>query len=248
MRWRIELSYLGTNFCGWQKQPGDTTVQQTLEEAFSKILRDPIEVIGCGRTDTGVHAKKYIAHFDSDALPDIEKLLYQVNSVLPNDIALHSIQRSIDDFHARYDAIERGYRYYMHFQKNPFLQQTSFFFNHYTPLDKIAMQSAAAILLNYESFLPFCKTGSDNHHFRCKLTVSEWSFTENDAVYTIKANRFLRGMVRLITGACLNAGLGKLSLDEIISSLENQTPLPIQWSVPPEGLFLESILYETQKS
>jgi tRNA pseudouridine38-40 synthase len=243
MRWRIQLSYLGTRYCGWQKQPGDPSVQQTLEEAFSMILRQPVEIVGCGRTDSGVHARKYIAHADIEELEMGDKRLYQLNSVLPEDIVIQSIAETNPAFHARFDAVERCYRYYIHFKKDPFLQGQSFFLHHHGALNQIRMQNVASLLMQYQQFEPFCKTGSDADHFKCKLVESNWYFNEGHAVYTIRANRFLRGMVRLIVGACLNVGLGKISLQDVETSLENQLPVAHAWSVPPEGLFLEDISY-----
>ncbi len=243
MRWRLELSYFGKNYCGWQKQPGDLTVQQILEEAFAMILREPVEIVGCGRTDTGVHARKYIAHLDVISEMYSPKILYQINSVLPQDIAVHSITETDVTFHSRYDAIERHYQYYIHFEKNPFIRDQSYYFNQNAILDMAAMQEAALLLKDYNEFLPFCKTGSDTGHYRCTVSESHWIFENNKATYSIKANRFLRGMVRLIVGACLNAGLGKLSVADITKCMNEQIPLPIQWSVPPEGLFLEDVMY-----
>ncbi len=243
MRWRIDLSYDGSLFSGWQKQPGDKTVQQTIEEAFSMIHREPIEIVGCGRTDTGVHARKYTAHMDMGAIEDCAKFLYHVNAVLPRDIAIHSISQADADFHARFDAITRQYKYYLHFSKSPFSFKHSMQFNSPAALDQNSMQDAARLFLHYKDFLPFCKTGSDAQHYKCLVTESQWKFTETTASYAITANRFLRGMVRLIVGAHLNVGLGKLSLSSLEECLISQKPLPLQWSVPPEGLFLENVLY-----
>ena len=243
MRWRIDLAYQGTNYSGWQKQPGDKTVQQTVENALSMILREPIEIVGCGRTDAGVHARQYTAHLDLHGYHVIDKIIYQLNSVLPQDISIHNISEAPDDFHARYDALERHYKFYIHFYKDPFLQNLSYYFQSNSPLDDDAMEQAANLLMKYDEFLPFCKTGSDAKHYKCQLTESAWTFSNEQAIYSIKANRFLRGMVRLIVGACLNVGLGKLSIADLARCLDMQTPLPIQWSVPPEGLFLENIKY-----
>jgi len=243
MRWRIDLSYLGTNYNGWQKQTGDRTVQETLEEAFSMVLRQSIQITGCGRTDTGVHARKYTAHCDVRGESEISKILYQINSVLPYDIAVHSIQIVNDDFHSRFYAIEREYKYYIHLDKNPFLQNLSYYFNLNATLNKESMIASSGILLQHDEFLPFCKTGSDAQHYKCQLTKSEWSFDEGQIVFSISANRFLRGMVRLIVGACLNIGLGKITVEELEKSLREQKPLPLQWSVPPEGLYLENVVY-----
>jgi len=243
MRWRIHLSYLGTAYCGWQRQPADPTVQQTLEEAMCMILRQPVEITGCGRTDTGVHARHYIAHADVTDVPLNDKIVYQINAVLPDDIAIHGITEASPEFHARFDAIERHYRYYLHFKKDSFRVGQSWFFNNQIPLDKEKMNDAASMLLQYDQFKPFCKTGSDVDHFRCTLKVSAWTFSDDHAEYSIQANRFLRGMVRLTVGACLNVGLGKIALGEMKRSLDQQAILPHSWSVPPEGLYLENVIY-----
>lgn len=243
MRWRITLSYLGTAYCGWQRQPNDSSVQQTLEEAFAMILRQPVEITGCGRTDTGVHARFYVAHADVTDVPLNDKVVYQLNAVLPHDIALLSITETDPNFHARFDAIERHYRYYIHFNKDPFRMSTSWYLHQHTPLDQDKMHKAAALLMQFDQFKPFCKTGSDADHFKCTLSESTWTFSEDGAVYSIKANRFLRGMVRLIVGACINVGLGKVTLDEMKACLENQSMLPHAWSVPAEGLYLEEVGY-----
>ncbi|MEO6133020.1 MAG: tRNA pseudouridine(38-40) synthase TruA [Saprospiraceae bacterium] len=243
MRLRIELSYFGKEYSGWQKQPGDVTVQQTLEDAFSTILREPVEVTGCGRTDAGVHARKYIAHMDVSSGSIPSKLLYQINSILPLDIAVHSITETDYSFHARHSAVERHYMYYIHFEKNPFIREQSFYFNQNAELEMMAIQEVALLLKNYTEFFPFCKTGSGAEHYKCTVTESHWLFEEGKATFSIKANRFLRGMVRLIVGTCLNAGLGKLNVKTIQECLELQVPLPVQLSVPPEGLFLEDVIY-----
>jgi tRNA pseudouridine38-40 synthase len=243
MRWRIQLSYQGTHYCGWQKQPGDPSVQQTLEEAFSIILRQPVDIVGCGRTDTGVHARKYTAHVDVTDVPLTEKLIYQINAVLPEDISIHSIVETDPFFHARFDAIERHYKYYIHLEKDPFSNGHSFYFHQHASLDQTLMHKAAEMLLMYDQFQPFCKTGSDADHFKCSLTESKWIFEHDHISYSIRSNRFLRGMVRLVVGAGLNVGLGKSSLADLKASMDIQSPLPHAWSVPPEGLFLEDVKY-----
>ena len=243
MRWRIHLSYLGTAYSGWQRQPNDSSVQQTLEVAFALILRQPVEITGCGRTDTGVHARFYVAHADVADVPLNDKVVYQINAILPHDIALLSITETDPLFHARFDAVERQYKYYIHFNKDPFCTTTSWYLHQHTPLDQEKMHEAAALLLQYNQFKPFCKTGSDAGHFKCVLIESAWTFSEDGAVYSIKANRFLRGMVRLIVGSCVNVGLGKITIEELKECLDSQTLLPHAWSVPAEGLFLEGVGY-----
>ncbi len=243
MRWKIHLSYLGTAYNGWQRQPADPSLQQTLEEAFALILRQPIDIVGCGRTDTGVHARSYVAHADVMEVALTDKLIYQINAVLPVDIAIQHIEETTPEFHARFDAVERQYKYYIHFNKDPFRTTTSWYLHQHTPLDQEKMHGAAALLLQYNQFKPFCKTGSDAGHFKCALKESAWTFIEDGAVYSIKANRFLRGMVRLIVGSCVNVGLGKITIDELKECLDNQSLLSHAWSVPAEGLFLEGVGY-----
>jgi tRNA pseudouridine38-40 synthase len=243
MRFRLVCSYLGTHFSGWQKQPGDKTVQQAVEEAISTILREPVEVTGCGRTDAGVHAKNYVAHFDAnlDSLPSTA--LYQVNAILPFDIAIHSIEPTQGDFHARFDAKERTYRYYLHFEKDPFVQAQSFYFPFKRDINFELLDAAAQLLKEYEQFKPFCKTGSDVDHYIVYLKEAKWEMQDNRAVFTIRANRFLRGMVRLVVGTTLNVAMGKISLLELKQCMDTQSQIPKAWSVPAEGLFLEQIQY-----
>src|SRR5688572_21445190 len=243
MRYRMILSYMGTNYSGWQKQPGARTVQKALEDALSTILREAIEVVGCGRTDTGVHARNYSAHFNTTVDVDLLKTVYKVNAILPTDIAVWAFLPEKDDFHARFDAIERSYSYSIHFLKDPFVHYQSFYLNTYQDLDQDKMHQAARIIMQHEHFSPFCKTGSDNKNFQCIISHSEWHFEKQGCSYNISANRFLRGMVRLIVGACLNVGYNRVSLEELDDSLINQKPLLLQWSVPPQGLCFQSAIY-----
>lgn len=247
MRFRLTLSYLGTNFSGWQKQPGDPSVQQTLEQALSTLLREPIEVTGCGRTDAGVHARNYVAHFDASTEVVTGALQYQLNSILPLDIAIHAIAVADPNFHARFDAVQRTYRYYLHFEKNPFLQHQSYLFPFKKELNLELLDAAAQLLKEYEQFKPFCKTGSDAEHYIVYLKESNWEMKPDGMVYTISGNRFLRGMVRMVVGATLNVALGKITLLQLKHAMDTQTMIPKAWSVPPEGLFLEKISYDENK-
>lgn len=207
------------------------------------ILREQIELVGCGRTDAGVHARGYTAHFNANEIPDFFKVVYQVNAVLPDDIAVWVCLPLHYDFHARFDAVERGYTYSIHFIKDPFLYDRSLFINNPTALNFDAMQDVAALIMNYNEFLPFCKAGSDNLNYKCEINSSEWNFVDKHCYYSISANRFLRGMVRLIVGTCLNAGYGKISIGEIKNCMESQAPLPVQLSVPAQGLCFDFVEY-----
>ncbi|MEM6966457.1 MAG: tRNA pseudouridine(38-40) synthase TruA [Bacteroidota bacterium] len=244
MRYFAELAYKGTNFHGWQRQPNAPSVQATLEEALSTILRTSITITGCGRTDTGVHASQYYIHFDTEVLfpKAFEK---RINKYLPDDIAVYKIFGVDDKAHARFDATYRAYEYHVIFGKNPFLAESAYRFPFGEKLDFEKMQDAAKLLLNYDAFFPFCKTKSDAKTMLCNLHRAEWiwKIEGKHLVFRIAANRFLRGMVRLIVGMCLNVGIGKLSIDEVEAAMHHQTRLRKSYSVPPQGLFLSEVRY-----
>lgn len=247
MRYICKLAFDGSKYKGWQHQLNSKSVQDTIAESISVYLRTQVEITGCGRTDTGVHASKYYFHFDSEH-PLSHNDLHHFNAILPSDIVIQSIKPVDPRAHARFDAIERTYEYYIESYKNPFNRPYCFSFYQFTEVNIDLLQEAAALLLNYEDFSPFCKTNSGTKSKLCKITRSEWQVTEDkkNAFYTISANRFLRGMVRLIVGMCLNVGLKKMTIEEVKNSLENQSSLPTPWSVPPNGLFLSDIKYPYQ--
>jgi tRNA pseudouridine38-40 synthase len=243
-RYFAELSYLGTRFSGWQKQPKAKSVQEAVEKGISKILRTDIEVVGCGRTDAGVHAKQYFLHFDfEEDFP--EGFCNRLNKVLPPDIAFKKVIEVKPTAHARFDATHRAYEYHVGFYKNPFTINTAFHFPFAHKLDHEKLRDAARLLLNYDEFFPFCKSNSDVKTMKCDLQRAEWIIEpkNEELVFHIASNRFLRGMVRLIVGMCLNVGLGKLSLEQVKAALETQTRLSKSLSVPPQGLFLTDIRY-----
>ena len=245
MRYFAELAYRGTNYFGWQVQPRQISVQATLENAFSTILQSKIAVVGCGRTDTGVHASQYYLHFDFDgALP--KHFVSRLNKFLPKDIAIFRIFPVMANAHARFQAQHRAYEYRMHFQKDPFRQDSSYFYPYPNRPDFTRMQKAAALLLEYELFFPFCKTHNDAKTYRCELQRSEWILHPdgNSMSYHIAANRFLRGMVRLIVGMCINVGLEKLSLETVREALDQQIRIERSNSAPAEGLYLRDIRYD----
>jgi tRNA pseudouridine38-40 synthase len=242
MRYFLELSYNGTRLCGWQRQPNAPSVQACIEDAFTLILRQPIELMGCGRTDTGVHARYYVAHFDFDGTFP-KSFLQRANKMVGQDIALLKVSAVPDAAHVRFDAYSRSYEYHISFVKNPFATETEWFFSLNEPLNTQAMQKAAEILRGYEDFAPFCKTHSDAKTMKCQLSHAEWIFEGNKAVFHISANRFLRGMVRLIVGACVNVGLGQMRLEDLKKAMDEQSPLVKSYSVPPTGLFLTEVKY-----
>lgn len=244
MRYFLSLSYLGTSFSGWQRQPNASSVQETLETALSTILRRPTEITGCGRTDAGVHARYYIAHFDAeDALPPT--FIIGLNSLLPPTIAVKSVHPVHAEAHARYDAYERSYEYHIALNKDPFAINTAWFFPQNARLDIDLMQQAAALIPHYEAFFPFCKTHSGVDSYICQVKEAVWELRpeEDRLMFKITANRFLRGMVRLIVGASVQAGMGKISIEAIDTALREQTMLGKSLSVPAEGLALTGVKY-----
>jgi tRNA pseudouridine38-40 synthase len=244
MRYFIELAYNGTRFCGWQRQPNGVTVQEVVEKALSTLLRKETEVTGCGRTDTGVHAAQYFAHFDTENTLPIE-LSHHINRILPVDVAVKRIFLVENDAHARFSAVRRSYEYTIFFEKNPFFTEIAYFFHSAKHLNLEKMNEAAALLLQYEDFAPFCKTGGDTPSNKCKMTRSEWVLDETNGrlVFHIAANRFLRGMVRLIVGMSLNVGLGKTDIQTVKKAMDTQSLLQKSLSVPPQGLSLTKVEY-----
>jgi len=244
MRYFLTLAYRGTRYAGWQSQPDAPSVQETLEQALATILRHPVAVTGCGRTDTGVHARYYVAHIDTEnALPST--FLYSLNSVLPPDIAVYAVAPVQLAAHARFDAFERSYEYRITLRKDPFVAETDWIYPRGRQLDLEKMQATAALFPQYSEFFPFCKTHSGVDSYACMLTRSEWLAEpeEHRLTFHITSNRFLRGMVRLIVGACIQAGNGQFSAEEVRRALESQTPLKKNLSVPPQGLALTAVKY-----
>lgn len=243
-RYFLTLAYQGTDYCGWQRQPNAPSVQETLEAAAAILLRHPVEITGCGRTDTGVHAAFYVAHFDApDPLPS--KLVTGLNGILPKDIVIHDLQPVADTAHARFDAIERSYRYDIATRRDPFARETTWFFPHFDALDLSKMQSVADLLPQFDAFFPFCKAHSGVDHYRCAVTRAHWEYrpSEHRLSFHITANRFLRGMVRLLVGASIQTGRRQIAVADIREALEQQKALPKNLSVPPTGLFLTDVRY-----
>lgn len=244
MRYFLSLAYRGTRYAGWQRQPNALSVQEVLEKALSVLLRQSIEVVGCGRTDAGVHARYYVAHFDAEGdLPGT--FLQNVNGILPDDIAVYTAKAMPADAHARYDATERHYRYHIALRKDPFAQETAWLCPRAMHIDIGVLQAVADLLPQYEAFVPFCKTDGGNDHYRCSIYLARWEYLPADEqlVFHIAANRFLRGMVRLIVGTCMAVGQGTLSLEAVRQALEEQKPLPKALSAPARGLALTDVRY-----
>lgn len=246
-RYFIKLSYKGTHFFGWQIQPNAITVQETLAEALKKINRGKaVKVTGCGRTDTGVHASEFYAHadFENDPLEnglDIPTLMHKLNCMIPGDIAIHNIFKVTNDVHSRFSATARTYDYFIHQKKHPFLHETSWFHRHELDVDK--MNKACQLLLDRTNFKCFSKTITGDSSFECDVSFAEWVVTPEGYQFTIKANRFLRNMVRAIVGTMTDIGMGKTSIEEFISILDSEDRNKAGKSAPAQGLFLSKIDY-----
>lgn len=242
MRYFIELRYDGAAYCGWQRQPDMPTVQQTIEDALTKLLRVHTEIVGAGRTDTGVNASYYVAHFDSAVEVDCAQLLYKLNMMLPKDIALFSVTPVADGAHARFDARQREYRYYISPTKNPFRRHSAWLY--YVSLDVEKMNQAAAKLLEYDDFTSFAKLNSNNKTNICKIMNAHWA-VESDGVlvFTIRADRFLRNMVRSIVGTLVDVGRGRYSVEEFCAIVEARDLSQSSAGAPSQGLFLSDVVY-----
>jgi tRNA pseudouridine38-40 synthase len=246
MRYFICLSYKGTCYHGWQAQENAPTVQAELNRALTLLLDEPAVAVGAGRTDTGVHARRYVAHFDADRelLPDKTKWIYRLNGVLPSDICVHDITPVHDTAHARFDAVERTYKYYIHTVPDPFLLDFSVYIPY--PLDVDAMNAAARRLLEYTDFTSFAKLHGGNKTNLCTLTEAWWERTDSRLAFTISANRFLRNMVRAIVGTLLDVGRGRFSVDDFARIIERKARPAAGASAPAKGLFLERIRYDME--
>ena len=227
---------------GWQRQVNQISVQETIEKALSVILREDISVVGCGRTDTGVHASQFFLHFDSDQSLDKEKLKFRLNSFLPKDIAIFRMLKVKDDAHARFDAVSRSYEYRISLEKNVFNVDTTLQLNDEN-IDLEKMNEAAGLLLKYKDFKCFSRSNTDVKTYECAVTEAVWKQEGNLLVFYIKANRFLRNMVRAVVGTLLEVGQEKKSLEEFIKVIESRDRTKAGASVKARGLFLTRVDY-----
>ncbi|MFZ6001684.1 MAG: tRNA pseudouridine(38-40) synthase TruA [Bacteroidota bacterium] len=241
MRYLFEISYLGTHYNGWQSQSNATGIQQLVEKALSTILRTPTAIVGSGRTDTGVHCVQQFFHADIEKEFEVEKLILQLNSFLPADVAIRSIRQIKPDASARYDAVERTYEYHITQVKNPILVERAFFY--FKEVDVPTMNRAAALLVGTHDFQCFSKVHTDVNHFMCDLKKAQWNQKDDLLVFTITANRFLRGMVRAVVGTLLDVGTGKTSVAEFQKILKAKDRKKAGMNVPSEGLYLMKVKY-----
>ncbi|MDO5654879.1 MAG: tRNA pseudouridine(38-40) synthase TruA [Flavobacteriaceae bacterium] len=241
MRYFLNFSYLGKNYHGWQIQPNATSVQEILQDRVSKILGVTTILTAAGRTDTGVHAKQMTAHFDTE-IEIRSDFVYRINAFLPQDIAVQSIKQVKKEAHARFDAIERTYQYFIHYQKNPFLSEVSWYWN-YQKLDVNKMNEAAEILYEMTDFTSFAKLHTDNKTNICQVKTAKWIQQNENLIFTICADRFLRNMVRSIVGTLVEVGSGKLSKSDFKEIIVKKDRKFAAASAPAHGLFLLDVKY-----
>lgn len=241
-RYFIYLAYNGTNYCGWQNQPNGTAIQEMIENALSTLLRVSVPIVGAGRTDAGVHARQMAAHFDSESgISDLPQLTERLNRILPKDIVIYRIVPVIPEAHARFDAMSRLYRYYITTQKDPFMYPYKY--KIHGDLNVEMMNRCANVLFEYEDFTSFSKLHTDVKTNNCIIMKAGWTINENDYIFTIQANRFLRNMVRAIVGTLLDAGREKIDETGMRRIIEAKDRSAAGLSVPGNALFLEEIEY-----
>lgn len=250
-RFFLHLAYNGSSFHGWQIQPHSISVQETIENVISTVLNKPTSITGCGRTDTGVHASYYVAHFEHQSeLP--KAFLRRINRMLPDSISIYKVEqvgnspnRDNDLLHARFDATYRAYRYDICKRKDPFKPKMIWSYYNFDKIDLKLLKQAASLILEYQEFATFCKSKSDAKTMKCTLFKAEWSFSEESQSlhFYIAGNRFLRGMVRLTVGACIQVAIGEIKLEDLKHALDNQMRLNKPLSVPADGLYLVDIKY-----
>jgi len=241
-RYILQISYNGTRYFGWQRQLNAISVQEVIEKTLSTVLREEIAVVGAGRTDTGVHASYYVLHFDtSNEISEPDKLVYHLNRFLPNDIAIQKIRKTSQNFHARFSAVSRTYKYFICTEKNPFQPETCYQFT--VPLDIEKMNFAAQVLFEFTDFTSFSKLHTDVKTNNCKIFRAEWNSENSVLVFTIKADRFLRNMVRAIVGTLLEVGKGKMTVNDFRKIIETKDRCAAGTSAPAKGLFLADIEY-----
>ncbi|MEN8186219.1 MAG: tRNA pseudouridine(38-40) synthase TruA [Bacteroidota bacterium] len=242
MRYFVKLSYNGKNYHGWQKQPKEVSVQEVLEKAFTLLLNQKIEIVGCGRTDSGVHASEYFAHFDVENKIDVEDLIYRLNAFLPTDIVIHRFFLVKEDAHARFDAISRSYEYRIFLGKDPFLTDLTWQ-THHKNINVDLMNEAVKTLFEYENFKCFSRSKTDVKTYNCTITQAKWELEDKLLIFYISANRFLRNMVRAIVGTLLDVGSEKITIEEFRKIIESKNRSNAGASVKAKGLFLTKIEY-----
>jgi tRNA pseudouridine38-40 synthase len=239
-RYFLELAYKGANYSGFQTQKNANSIQAEVEKAFEVLHRQPVQLTGSSRTDAGVHALQNYFHFDFDGELH-PQWQYKLNAILPPDIVVKGLKQVAPDAHSRFDAVGREYKYFIYRKKNPFLADRAYYFPY--KLDKAAMQEAAGILKEYRDFTTFSKRNTQVKSFFCEIRESGWTEEGECWVYRVRADRFLRGMVRALTATMLKVGRGKMDLGEFRGIIEAKDCTRASFAVPPHGLFLVGVEY-----
>ena len=240
-RFFLEVSYLGTRYHGWQVQHNAASIQERLQAALTQCLRRSTVIMGSSRTDTGVHASQQFAHVDIPGTVDTIRLCHQVNALLPRDIVVVAIHPVVPHAHARFDALSRTYRYTVVRTRNPFLHETSYLFPRALDIDQ--MNQAATLMRGERDFQGFCKAHTSVAHYLCTVTEAHWTHTPEQLTFCIKANRFLRGMVRFIVSHLLQVGTGKMQIEDLETLLQQKKRSTSAASVPACGLTLTAVSY-----
>lgn len=241
MRYFIELSYNGRAYHGWQNQPNALTVQEVIENALSKLLKEEVSIVGAGRTDTGVHALQMFAHFDHENEIECDQLIFKLNAFLPKDISIQNIFQVEKDAHARFDAISRTYVYKLTFLKNAFSYNNTHYVKQQLDIDK--MNQASELLFQYNNFKCFSRSNTDVKTYNCEIKNAVWKMKNDEFIFTIKADRFLRNMVRAIVGTFIEIGLGKIKIEQLKTIIESQNRTNAGASAPAHALYLAKIEY-----
>jgi tRNA pseudouridine38-40 synthase len=239
-RYFLEVAYKGTHYSGFQIQDNASSIQQEVEKALEVFCRQPVALTGSSRTDGGVHALQNFLHFDYQGVIE-DRVLYNINAILPPDIVLKSIRPVAPDAHCRYDALSREYRYYLYRKKDPFLADRAWFYPYSLDLDRL--HAAAALLPEFQDFTSFSKRNTQVKTFLCTIYESSWKEEETGLVYQVKANRFLRGMVRGLVGTMLQVGRGKLSVEGFADVIRQKDNRLADFSAPGHGLFLHQVYF-----
>ena len=240
-RYFLEVAYKGTHYSGFQKQENAVTIQSEVEKALLVLYKKSIALTTSSRTDAGVHALQNFFHFDADIVVDEGRTLYQLNSILPNDIVVKNIIEVNADAHCRFDALSRSYEYHIYQKKDPFLKDRAFYYPYQLNIE--ALNEAAKQLFHFTDFTSFSKRNTQVKTFLCEIKKAEWKWVDDELIFYIIANRFLRGMVRGLTGTMLKVGRSTISLDDFKNIIKAKDCRKADFSVPPQGLFLTNICY-----
>ena len=239
-RYFLEVAYCGSAYSGFQSQENANTIQQEVERAFRTLQREPVILTGSSRTDAGVHALQNFFHFDYDASLH-PQFTYKINAILPGDIVVRSVKQVADDAHCRFDACSRTYEYFIYRSKDPFLEDRAWYFPYTLSMD--ALQEAAQLLTRYHDFTSFSKRNTQVKTFECSILESSWRQQQDCLVYRVRANRFLRGMVRALVATMLQVGRGTLTIDDFAVIIDAKDCTRASFAAPAHGLFLVEVSY-----